>query len=67
MGNRQVLEQIERGYRMPKPRNCPELMYETMLKCWDRDPESRPTFDYLFHYFDDFFVTSEHDYLDAPH
>lgn len=65
MGNRQVLEQIERGYRMPKPRHCPERMYEELLKCWDKDSEKRPTFDYLFHFFDDYFVTAEHDYRDA--
>ena len=47
MNNRQVLEQVERGYRMPKPQICPDALYEIMLSCWRHKPEDRLTFDYL--------------------
>ena len=47
MTNHQVLEAVERGYRMPKPDGCPDALYEIMLSCWKDEPESRPTFEYL--------------------
>lgn len=67
MHNREVIEQVERGYRMPKPQNveCPDSVYNTMLHCWDADPEKRPTFEYLYAFFDDFFVSTEPSYRDA--
>uniref|UniRef100_A0A8R1XX76 Tyrosine-protein kinase n=1 Tax=Onchocerca volvulus TaxID=6282 RepID=A0A8R1XX76_ONCVO len=64
MHNREVIEQVELGYRMPLPRGCPEQIYtEVMLKCWDKIPDRRPTFDYLFHFFDDYFVSSQPSYV----
>lgn len=48
---------------MPKPNadmfECPPTLYSMMLKCWDRIPENRPTFHYLYNFFDDFFVSTE--------
>lgn len=65
MANKEVLEQVENGYRMPKPRNCPDSMYEEMRKTWDKIPQNRPTFEYLFNFFDDFFISTEPNYKDC--
>ncbi|GFQ71333.1 tyrosine-protein kinase Src64B [Trichonephila clavata] len=67
MHNREVIEQVERGYRMPKPSNCecPDSVYSMMLQCWDADPEKRPTFEFLFGFFDDYFVSTEPSYRNA--
>ncbi|UYV81746.1 hypothetical protein LAZ67_20002185 [Cordylochernes scorpioides] len=67
MHNREVIEQVERGYRMPKPAHCecPDSVYSVMLQCWEADPEKRPTFEFLFGYFDDYFVSTEPSYRDA--
>lgn len=64
MQNREVLEQVERGYRQPKPSRCPDSMYEMMLKCWDKKAANRPTFEYLFNFFDDYFISTEPNYKD---
>ncbi|XP_065832656.1 fibroblast growth factor receptor 1-like isoform X2 [Oscarella lobularis] len=32
------------GYRMSKPRNCSEKLYDVMLRCWTSVPDTRPTF-----------------------
>lgn len=64
MQNREVLEQVDRGYRQPKPTRCPDSMYEMMLKCWDKKAANRPTFEYLFNFFDDYFISTEPNYKD---
>ncbi|CAH2984733.1 unnamed protein product [Chilo suppressalis] len=35
---------LRAGYRMPRPANCPQHLYELMLWCWKAHPHSRPTF-----------------------
>lgn len=67
MNNREVIEQVEHGYRMPKPNGveCPDSMYEIMRLCWEADPNRRPTFEYLNNFFNDFQIFSEPRYRDA--
>ncbi|XP_035827652.1 tyrosine-protein kinase SRK2 [Aplysia californica] len=65
MNNKTVLEQVELGYRMEKPSDLPEGVYIKMQECWHEKPEQRPTFDHLFTYFDDYFISVEPSYREA--
>ncbi|XP_069612822.1 tyrosine-protein kinase Fgr isoform X2 [Ranitomeya imitator] len=62
MSNREVLEQVERGYRMPCPSGCPPSLHDLMLQCWKGDPEERPTFEYLQSFLEDYFTATEPQY-----
>ncbi|XP_019752641.1 platelet-derived growth factor receptor alpha [Hippocampus comes] len=35
---------IKSGYRMSKPEHAPLDVYELMMKCWNSEPEKRPSF-----------------------
>ncbi|KAM4738553.1 platelet-derived growth factor receptor alpha [Anableps anableps] len=35
---------IKSGYRMSKPEHAPQDVYEMMMKCWNTEPEKRPSF-----------------------
>ncbi|XP_014815258.1 PREDICTED: tyrosine-protein kinase Fgr [Calidris pugnax] len=62
MNNREVLEQVERGYRMQCPGNCPPSLHDVMVQCWKREPEERPTFEYLQSFLEDYFTATEPQY-----
>ena len=66
MNGHEVLNRVEKGYRMQRPTGgpieCPAGYYETMTKCWTRIPESRPTFAYLQDFFDNYFIAVEEAY-----
>ncbi|XP_037077278.1 tyrosine-protein kinase Src64B-like isoform X2 [Pollicipes pollicipes] len=64
--NRDLVMQLIRGYRMPRPTDCPEAMYEIMLKAWNLEPMSRPTFEFLVQYLEDFDCSGEAPYREAP-
>ncbi|CAH3185796.1 unnamed protein product, partial [Porites lobata] len=44
---RQIAERLQKGYRMPKPRHVDEKLYQVILKCWEEEPNDRPTFQNL--------------------
>ena len=58
LNNRQVLEHLEVGYRMPKPDTCPDPLYSIMLECWRSEPEERPTFESLKFRIEDYYVSA---------
>ncbi|KAF7653826.1 hypothetical protein LDENG_00078040 [Lucifuga dentata] len=62
MNNREVLEQVERGYRMPCALGCPASLHELMLQCWRREPDERHTFEYLQSFLEDYFTATEPQY-----
>ncbi|XP_058247919.1 tyrosine-protein kinase fynb isoform X1 [Hemibagrus wyckioides] len=62
MNNREVLEQVERGYRMQCPIDCPASLYELMLQCWKQNAEERHTFEYLQAFLEDYFTATEPQY-----
>lgn len=64
MSNAEVLNQVDRGYRMPQPPNCEAKYYSIMVRCWNKDPIKRPTFESLQHDLCDYFVNSEEQYRD---
>lgn len=42
--NDEVIKAVNQGLRLPAPNGCPSVLHELMLKCWQRDHNSRPTF-----------------------
>ncbi|XP_039368936.1 tyrosine-protein kinase Fer-like isoform X1 [Mauremys reevesii] len=44
MSNQQVVNQVERGFRMRAPPRCPVEVYDVMLRCWEASPSLRPKF-----------------------
>lgn len=58
MTNKEVLEKVEGGYRMPKPDGCPDALFNIMLSTWNQDAEKRPTFEYLKNTLEDYYVSA---------
>nr|XP_016848966.1 PREDICTED: tyrosine-protein kinase Srms isoform X1 [Anolis carolinensis] len=44
MTNQETIQQITRGYRLPRPNSCSPEIYSVMLECWKSHPEDRPSF-----------------------
>ncbi|XP_062378582.1 protein-tyrosine kinase 2-beta isoform X3 [Sardina pilchardus] len=42
--NKDVINQLEKGVRLPKPEDCPPTLYSIMTRCWTYDPHQRPKF-----------------------
>ncbi|NWR56896.1 HCK kinase, partial [Bucorvus abyssinicus] len=62
MSNVEVIRALEHGYRMPRTENCPEELYDLMVRCWRTRPEDRPTFEYMQSVLEDFFTATEGQY-----
>ncbi|KAG5266966.1 hypothetical protein AALO_G00238290 [Alosa alosa] len=54
---------LKTGYRMEKPENCSEEMYNLMLRCWKQESDKRPTFSEISKELEKMMVKSR-DYLD---
>ena len=46
--NPQVLDEVLMGYRLERPKMCPAEVYQLMMKCWQANPEGRPSFGDLY-------------------
>uniref|UniRef100_A0A8C1M179 non-specific protein-tyrosine kinase n=1 Tax=Cyprinus carpio TaxID=7962 RepID=A0A8C1M179_CYPCA len=42
--NKDVINQLEQGVRLPKPEQCPPTIYSLMTRCWAYSPGERPSF-----------------------
>jgi len=42
-----VFDLIQNGYRMASPPQCPPVFYQIMMKCWQHEPTSRPSWSEL--------------------
>lgn len=67
--NTETLMFIRDGGRMNKPTGCPvecpQKLFDVMLHCWKQVPEERPTFEYLYHLFDNFGTATEGQYQET--
>uniref|UniRef100_A0AAQ4RFS0 receptor protein-tyrosine kinase n=1 Tax=Gasterosteus aculeatus aculeatus TaxID=481459 RepID=A0AAQ4RFS0_GASAC len=54
---------LKTGYRMERPENCSEEMYNLMLRCWKQESEKRQTFTDISKELEKMMVKSR-DYLD---
>eukprot|EP01117_Protostelium_nocturnum_P008397 TRINITY_DN29_c0_g1_i1.p1 TRINITY_DN29_c0_g1~~TRINITY_DN29_c0_g1_i1.p1 ORF type:complete len:687 (-),score=240.71 TRINITY_DN29_c0_g1_i1:43-2103(-) len=48
LSNIETVQYVIEGKRLEKPADCPEEIYALMLKCWNENPNERPTFDQIF-------------------
>ncbi|XP_061106301.1 ephrin type-B receptor 4a-like isoform X2 [Conger conger] len=44
MSNQDVINAIEQDYRLPPPPDCPTLLHQLMLDCWQKERSARPPF-----------------------
>lgn len=44
LSNQEVVEQVAKGLRLPKPDGCPDLVWSIVMTCWEADPSKRPSF-----------------------
>lgn len=44
MSAMEVMRQVLNGFRLTRPLHCKEEMYELMVQCWMKVPDSRPSF-----------------------
>ncbi|XP_071806501.1 uncharacterized protein [Asterias amurensis] len=44
MSAKMMINELQNGYRMPKPNHCEEELYKMMLNCWKVEQDRRPTF-----------------------
>lgn len=41
---KEVIEAVEKGYRMEPPEGCPGSVHTLMNSCWEAEPARRPPF-----------------------
>ncbi|XP_072544403.1 ephrin type-A receptor 4b [Salminus brasiliensis] len=44
MSNQDVIKAIDEGYRLPAPMDCPVVLHQLMLDCWEKSRSERPKF-----------------------
>ncbi|XP_009895690.1 tyrosine-protein kinase FRK isoform X1 [Dryobates pubescens] len=62
MPGHQVIQMLDKGYRLPQPETCPTPLYRLMLQCWCAEPGERPTFEALCGQLECYFQTDSSSY-----
>ncbi|MGH0141918.1 UNVERIFIED_CONTAM: hypothetical protein FKN15_075120 [Acipenser sinensis] len=44
MSNQDVIKALDEGYRLPAPMDCPVVLHQLMLDCWEKVRSDRPKF-----------------------
>ncbi|CAH1780594.1 unnamed protein product [Owenia fusiformis] len=63
IANKDLLKELQQGFRMEKTENCPDALYDIMTQCWKENPKDRPTFAELKQSLEQM-MNSNDDYLD---
>jgi hypothetical protein len=46
--NEQIVSEVKNGYRLAKPQDCPDAIYDLMKQCWSPKPKERPSFQAIY-------------------
>ncbi|XP_025901449.1 tyrosine-protein kinase FRK [Nothoprocta perdicaria] len=65
LAGHQVIQMLDKGYRLPQPSNCPKRLYDIMLQCWKAEAKERPTFETLQWQLEDYFEVDGSSYADT--
>ena len=44
LGGQELMAELERGYRLQQPPQCPPNVFPLLLQCWQMAAEARPSF-----------------------
>ncbi|CAB4014881.1 ephrin type-A receptor 5 isoform X5, partial [Paramuricea clavata] len=45
--NTKVMKEVENGFRLPPPKDCPRGIHNLMLSCWKANRSERPKFEHI--------------------
>ncbi|CAF1119626.1 unnamed protein product [Adineta steineri] len=58
--SQKLLRFLRDGNRLKRPTNCPDHIYDLMLKCWEYDKHKRPKFDWIRQYLSIYATSQQH-------
>lgn len=59
----EILNLLKTGYRMEKPKNCSDSVYELMKSCWNLKPNQRPSFKDISVKIEEFLLDEKCDFI----
>ncbi|WAR10302.1 FGFR3-like protein [Mya arenaria] len=61
MRGKEIPKKLKSGYRLPKPEKSDDKWYGVMTRCWEANPDQRPTFKTIRGELDEMFVAAPQD------
>ncbi|XP_052812774.1 uncharacterized protein LOC128240260 isoform X2 [Mya arenaria] len=58
---KEIPDKLKSGYRLPKPEQSDDKWYDVMTRCWQANPDQRPTFKAIRGELDEMFVAAPQD------